>query len=111
MARKKSTRDRDRLQALIEEATVDCYDEIEERTDITAAVADGVVCPFAAKVIGETVEVTSLEVSREMLEVMAVCRYKGKEYRIAINSLEWPKERPEGFEWVEAYREWRKSFG
>jgi hypothetical protein len=43
------------------------------------AVVEGVVCPFTAKVIGETFEVTSLEESREGLEVMAVCRYKGKE--------------------------------
>ncbi len=111
MVRKKSAKDRDRLQALIEEATVDCCDDIEARTGMTGAVAEGVVCPFPAKVIGETVEVTSLEVSREELEVMAACRYKGKEYRIAINSVEWPKNRLKGFEWVEGYREWRKGNG
>ncbi len=110
MAKKKSAKDRDRLQALIEEATVDCYDESEARMGMVTAVVEGVVCPFTAKVIGETLEVTSLEESREGARVMAVCRYKGKEYRIDINSLDWPKEKPEGFERVEAYREWLKSF-
>jgi hypothetical protein len=38
--------------------------------------------------------------------VDAVCRYKGKDYRIDIFSLEWPKKKPEGFAWFEAYRAW-----
>jgi hypothetical protein len=111
MARKKSTKDRDHLQTLIGEATVDCYDEIEERVGMMTTVADRIVCPFNAKVIGETVEVTSLEGPGKGLGVMAVCRYKGKEYRIDIGSLEWPKQRSKGFEWFEAYREWRKGHG
>jgi hypothetical protein len=41
----------------------------------------------------------------------AVCRYKGKDYRIDVGSLEWPKRKPEGFEWVEAYLLWRGDRG
>jgi hypothetical protein len=39
----------------------------------------------------------------------AVCRHKGKEYRIDVSSLEWLPERPEGLEWVEAYLAWREN--
>jgi hypothetical protein len=70
------------------------------------AVEDGVVCPFPAKVIGEDVEVVQLRSRLHGLGVEAVCRYKGKDYRIDIFSLEWPKKKPEGYEWVEAYQEW-----
>ena len=43
--------------------------------------------------------------------VAAVCRYKGKEYKIDVTSLEWPKKKPEGFEWIEAYQHWYSTLG
>jgi hypothetical protein len=91
------------LRALIEEATVDCYTEEEAHVGLMTMVEDNVVCPFKARVIGEEVEVLELHSSEIGFGVDAVCRYKGKDYRIDINSLEWPKQKPEGFEWVEAY--------
>jgi hypothetical protein len=104
---KKAKADRERLRALIEEATVDCYNEEEERTGVLTVVADNVVCPFKARVIGEDVEVVDIRTSEDGWGVDAVCRYKGKDYRIDITSLEWPKTKPKGYEWVEAYRTWR----
>jgi hypothetical protein len=67
-----------------------------------------VACPFKARVIGEEVEVTELRGSEGGLGVDAVCRYKGKDYRVEVGSLEWSKQRPEGFEWIEAFLFWRK---
>ncbi|HKI31354.1 MAG TPA: calcium-binding protein [Gemmataceae bacterium] len=111
MAKKRADKDRARLDALIEEATVDCNDEAEAHMGFMNLVEENVVCPFKAKVIGEEVEVVEFR-SREVgLGVDAVCRYKGKDYRIDINSLEWPKQKPEGFEWIEAYRAWLASAG
>src|SRR5438132_8029467 len=106
MAKKPADKDSARLRELIEEATVDCNDESEERMGLVNMVEENVVCPFKAKVIGEDVEVVALDTADPGLGVVAVCRYKGKEYPIDINSLEWPKEKPAGFEWVEAYRAW-----
>jgi hypothetical protein len=74
-------------------------------------VEENLVCPFPARVIGEPVEVMTLEAPPQGSGLMAVCLYKGKTYRIDVNSLEWTKERPEGFEWLEAYLEWLKSVG
>lgn len=106
MGKKRTDRDRAHLDALIEEATVDCYNEDEAHMGLVVSVADGVVCPFKAKVIGEDVEVVELRERQVGLGVDAVCRYKGKDHRIDIFSLEWPKKKPEGYEWVEAYRAW-----
>jgi hypothetical protein len=107
MAKKAASRGQARLRALIEEATVDCYTEDEAQVGFMTTVADSVVCPFKAKVIGEDVEVLELRESEVGFGVDAVCRYKGKDYRINIDSLEWPRKKPPGFEWVEAYRAWR----
>ena len=102
MARKKSAKDRDLLRELIQEATVDCYGEGEEHLGVVTMVEENVVCPFPAKVIGEDVEVT------DFVDTRAVCQHKGKEYQIDITSLEWAKPYPDGFEWIEAYLEWRR---
>ncbi len=106
MAKKLSKKDQARLNELIEEATVDCYNEDEAHVGFMCTVGDKVVCPFPAKVLGEDVEVVELRDAEFGHGVDAVCRYKGKEYRINLHSLEWPKQKPEGYEWIEAYRAW-----
>lgn len=111
MARKRSSQDRERLRALIEEATVDCYEQAEEHMGLVTMIEENVACPFPARVIGEDVEVVSLEAPGRGFGLNAVCRYKGKEYRVDAGSLEWPKKKPEGFEWVEAYLAWTESLG
>jgi hypothetical protein len=111
MARKKSSKDHDRLRELIEEATVDCYGEGEEWQGFVCMLEENVACPFSAKVLGEPVEVTALQGSSLAFGVKAVCRFKEKEYPIDITSLEWTKQRPSGFEWIEAYLEWLNSLG
>src|SRR5689334_22116208 len=111
MASKKPSRNRDRLQALIEEATVDCDDESEQFQGLVNMIEENVACPFPARVIGENVEVTALESPSDGFGVKAVCQYKGKEYRIDVSSLEWGKKRPKGFEWLEAYFEWLRCLG
>src|SRR4051794_34541644 len=109
MARKRP--DRARLEELIEEATVDCYDEEEQHAGLLTALQDGIACPFAARVIGEEVEVVELRGRESGKGLDAVCRYKGKDYPIDILSLAWGEKKPEGHEWVEAYRLWLNGGG
>jgi hypothetical protein len=112
MAKKKPTdKDRARLRPLIEEATVDCYSLEEEHMGLLTMIEENVVCPFQAKVIGEDVEVVELRSAETGFRIDAVCRYKGKDYNVDINSLEFPKMKPEGFEWIEAYRYWLTTAG
>jgi len=106
MAKKAADKHRARLQALIEEATVDCYNEDEQHVGFMTVIEDNVISPFKAKVIGEEVEVVELRSAECGFGIDAVCRYRGKDYRINIHSLEWPRQKPNGFEWIEAYRTW-----
>jgi hypothetical protein len=98
---------RERLLELIEEATVDCYNEDEEHSGLLTMVQDNVVCPFRAKVIEEEVTVVDLEWPKSGYGLLAVCERNGKKHRVDIESLEWVKPRPEAFEWIEAYLLWR----
>jgi hypothetical protein len=109
MAKKSADKDRARLRELIQEATVDCYDDSEQHMGLMNMVEENVVCPFKARVIGEEVEVVELRAPDAGFGLDAVCRYKGKDYPIDVNSLEWPKSKPEGFEWIEAYLAWRAT--
>ena len=111
MPKKVSKQKSSRLQALIEEATVDCYGEEEAHMGLVGMAEENVACPFKAKVLGEEVEVVELAAKQSGLGLDAICRYKGKEYRIDIGSLEWPKQKPEGYEWIEAYQAWRAMNG
>jgi hypothetical protein len=111
MAKKDADKDKARLRELIQEATVDCYGEGEEHLGLMTMIEENVVCPFRAKVIGEEVEVVELSAPDAGFGLDAVCRYKGKDYRIDVNSLEWPNKKPEGFEWIEAYQVWRATLG
>jgi hypothetical protein len=104
MARKEPSQAR--LEEMIEEATVDCYSQEEAHVGLLTSLQDGITCPFTAKVIGEEVEVVELRSRASGLGVDALCRYKGKDYPIDILSLQWGKKKPEGYEWIEAYRLW-----
>ncbi len=101
--------DKARLDELIDEATVDCYGEEEKHVALLTMIEEHVVCPFRAKVIGEMVEVSGFRWRSSGYGMLAVCLSKGRTYRLDINSLEWIKPFPEGFEWIAAYQAWRKT--
>ncbi len=98
---------KERLWELIEEGTVDCYDEDEQHSGMLTMIEDNVECPFPAKIIGEEVTVLELAWPKSGYGLMAVCERGGKEHRVEITSLEFMAPYPEGYEWIEAYLLWR----
>jgi Calcium binding len=107
MARPKTKKESQYLASLIDGATIDCYDEYEQRMGLLISIEERVECPFTAKIIGEKVVVKGFEVSKSGESVFAICERNGREYHVDIDSLEWVKPLPEGFEWIEAYFAWR----
>lgn len=96
----------ERLELLIEDATMDCYNLDEAVYGFLAVLEDNLHFPFAAKVVGEEVEVTGLDVEGGV--IVAECRRKGIKYRVSLLSLEFNPERVDGSEWLEAYMRWVK---
>lgn len=111
MTKRKSGKDLARLAALIDEATIDCYGEEEQHSGLLTMIEDNVECPFQAKVIGEKVVVTGFEWPQAGYGLLAVCERDGRKYLVDINSLEFTRPRPEGYEWIEAYFAWREGVG
>jgi hypothetical protein len=99
---------RRRLDALIEEATADCYDDDEQLMGFSTMLDEAVEVPFDAQVIGEPVIVTGFTEVDQGRGIKAVCHRGRKKYLIDVSSIEWVSPLPEGFEWVEAYLEWQR---
>ena len=96
-----------RLDALIEEATVDAYGESEQATAFLTMLEEHLALPFGATVLGEAVVVEKIDLS-DADELIAICRRRGKRQKVRLVDLELPVPRPKGAEWVAAYRRWSR---
>jgi hypothetical protein len=96
-----------RLDALIEEATVDAYGESEQATAFLTALEEHLPLPFGAAILGKAVVVEKIDLSGAD-ELIAICRRRGKRQKVRLLDLELPVPRPKGAEWVAAYRRWAR---
>ena len=96
-----------RLDALIEEATVDAYGESEQATAFLTLLEEYLALPFGATVLGEAVVVEKIDLSGAD-ELIAICRRRGKRQKIQLLDLELAVPRPKGAEWVAAYHRWAR---
>lgn len=94
-----------RLAALVEETTVDCYNESEAVCGFFTMIEDHLEVPFATVVLGVDVEVARVELTRQE-EIVAVCVRGKQRQRIPVCDLPLPSPPPAGAEWIEAYRRW-----
>ena len=94
------------LDAMVAEATVDCYDEEEQLTGLATMIEENLVVPFETTVLGFAVTVTG--VTHTPHGLVADCA-RGR-YRQAIHVLDLPlpDPPPKGAEWIAAYRRWAR---
>lgn len=99
---------RARLHRLIEEATVDAYDESEQRVGFLCMLQENLELPFETTILGITALVERIDITYAD-EIVAVCRRDKMRQRIPILELPLPKPPPKGAEWIEAYRLWTRG--
>ncbi len=99
---------KERLAALVEEATVDCYNESEAVCGFYTKIEDYLEVPFTTVVMGVDVEVARVELTRQDV-IAAVCLSGRLRQRIPVCDLPLPLPPPAGAEWIEAYRHWAAS--
>lgn len=95
------------LDALIEEATVDAYNEHEQITGLFTMLDEHLAVPFDTELLGITVTVKKLDLTVEH-EIVAICHRSGDKQAIPVLDLPLPTPRPDGSEWIDAYRHWRR---
>jgi hypothetical protein len=101
------TVDAGRLEALVEEAIVDCYNETEQALGLFTMIQDHLELPFETRVLGLEVAVVTVEQSDDGRPV-AVCRRGRETQRISLLDLPLPSPPPKGAEWIAAYRHWAR---
>jgi len=96
-----------KLQKLIEEATVDCYDREDGLASFHSTLIDEVSRPFNVRVMGTSAVVVGFREHKGVLS--AVCLHKDKKYLVNLDSIQLVRPYPEGYVWIRAYLEWRAS--
>ena len=109
--RKKSPRkgsSAERLDDLIEEATVDACGDSEQVGGFHVMLEEHLAMPFKTEVLGVEVTVQRVDLSDDE-RIVAVCARGKSRQRIPILDLPLPDPHPEGAEWIEAYRRWARG--
>lgn len=93
------------LDELIEQATIDCYNESEQVTGLFTMIEEHLALPFETTVLGTAASVERIDVTVEDA-IIAICQRDGHLQTIAVLDLPIPAPVPDGWEWIEAYRRW-----
>jgi hypothetical protein len=97
-----------KLRKLIEDATVDAYNDSEQRVGFLTMIQENLQLPFKTYVLGIEVLVERVDMTASE-QIVAVCRNGRTRQRIAILDLPLPSPLPGGAEWIEAYRHWDRG--
>ena len=97
-----------RLDELVEEAIVDCYNESEQVTGLYTMIEDHLAVPFETTVLGVPVTVVRVQLTLRD-EIVAVCRRAGMRQTVPLLDLPLPSPPPVGSQWILAYRHWLRG--
>ena len=97
-----------RLDELVEEAIVDCYNESEQVTGLCTMIENNLAVPFETTVLGVPVTVVRVQLTLRD-EIVAVCRRAGTRQTVPLLDLPLPSPPPAGSEWITAYRHWLRG--
>lgn len=94
-------------EAMAEEATVDAYGEAEQAVGWHCAIDDNLRTPFDTQMLGVIVRVEKIDLLDDD-SIVAVWRRGHHRQTVPILDLPLPSPPPEGAEWIEAYRRWKR---
>jgi Calcium binding len=92
------------LDSLIEEITVDAYNEDEQLMGFENAF-DEANFPCPGTVVGEDVEVLTVTIANDRRDLIAACQRNGKRYQIALLDIDIDAD-AETSRLIAAYRHW-----
>ena len=93
------------LDALVEQATVDAYDEYEQLASFHAMIGERLAVPFQRTVLGVEVTVTKIDLLSGS-GIVAICSRGKHRQATGLLDLPLPTPPPAGTEWIDAYRRW-----
>jgi hypothetical protein len=93
------------LDQLIEEITIDCYDENEQLMGFENAFDEQASFPCPGTVIGEDVQILRVGRGDGRHELIATCQRAGKRYELALLDIDINAD-PTTTRLLSAYRSW-----
>lgn len=96
---------RHELDSLIDEITVDCYDEDEQLQGFENAFDEDATFPCTGTVIGEHVQILHVGQATGRRELTATCQRHGRRYEIALLDIDISAD-PDTSRLIAAYRRW-----
>jgi hypothetical protein len=99
-----------RINAMIEEATVDAYDLAEQTVGFFTMIEQYLASPFRTAILGQPVTVLRVDMNPDG-HIVALCSTGRRRQAIPILDLPLPVPPPPGAEWIAAYRRWLKQTG
>ena len=98
----------ERLRELVDEATVDCYEEEEEFWGMLTALGDELTFPLTATLIGESVLLIGVdgEASSAHRGIVARVSHKGQEHSVSLADLQISDTNTHNADWLAAYHYW-----
>lgn len=97
-----------RLEKMVEEAIVDAYGESEQAVGFFTVIEDNLQMPFETTLLGVSVIVERVDLN-DREDIVAVCQRGRKRQNVPILDLPPPSPKPQGWEWIEAYRLWARG--
>ena len=94
------------LDALVEETTIDAYDDGEQISGFAVMIDDNLEFPFETTVLGVTVTVKGVEQTDS--GIVADYVRDSQHQPIPILDLPLPDPAPKGAEWIAAYQHWAR---
>lgn len=94
-----------KLDSLISEITVDCYDEDEALSAFENAFDEETSFPIPARVVGQNIQILSISTTNGRRELIATCQHAGQPHQIALLDINIPPDQPAS-RLVAAYRHW-----
>ena len=98
---------KDDLERMVEEATVDAYNESEQVCGFYTMLENDLELPFTTAVLGAEITVERIDLTDDD-HIVVVCRRGQERQRLPILDLPLPEPPPKGWEWIEAYRHWAR---
>lgn len=95
------------FEEMVEEATVDAYGDAEQAVGWHCAIDEHLAMPFETEVLGVKVRVEKVDLLDDD-SIVAICRRGQHRQTVPILALPMPRPPPEGAQWIEAYRRWKR---
>jgi len=99
-----------RLDEMVEQATVDCYNDSEQVCGLFTLLEGALAVPFETTVLGARVTVTAVDLTVED-QIVAHVRRGHDRQRVPLLDLPLPDPPPAGWQWIAAYRHWATRTG